>query len=66
MAETRRKFDEDFRQGAIEVARRDIRRARIGRSEIGGVAANERAHHCIQCSAGTCPCSARRCTAACS
>jgi hypothetical protein len=39
MAETRRKFDEDFRQGAIEVARRDIRRARIGRSEIGGVAA---------------------------
>ena len=56
MAETRRKFDEDFRQGAIEVARRDIRRARIGRSEIGGVAAkraaNERAHHCIQCSAG--------------
>jgi hypothetical protein len=49
MAETRRKFDEDFRQGAIEVARRDIRRARIGRSEIGGVAAkraaNERDHH---------------------
>lgn len=43
MAETRRKFDEDFRQGAIEVARRDIRRARIGRSEIGGVAAKRAA-----------------------
>jgi hypothetical protein len=38
------------------VARRDIRRARIGRSEIGGVAAkraaNQRDNHCIQCSAG--------------
>ena len=56
MAETRRKFDEDFRQGAIEVARRDIRRACSGRSEIGGVAAkraaNQRDYHCIQCSAG--------------
>jgi hypothetical protein len=45
MAETRRKFDEEFRQGA----------ARSG-PKIGGVAAkraaNERDHHCIQCSAG--------------
>jgi hypothetical protein len=56
MAVTRRKFDEDFRQGAKRRARRDIRRARIGRSEIGGVAAkraaNERDHHRIQCPAG--------------
>ena len=56
MAETRRKFDETSGRVPHGVARRDIRRARIGRSEIGGVAAkraaNQRDHHCIQCSAG--------------
>lgn len=56
MAETRRKFDEDFRQGAARSGPKRHRRARSGRSEIGGVAAkraaNERDHHCIQCSAG--------------
>ena len=45
MAETRRKFDEASGRVPHGVARRDIRRARIGRSEIGGVAANERDHH---------------------
>lgn len=43
MAETRRKFDEDFRQRAARSGPRDIRRARIGRSEIGGVAAKRAA-----------------------
>lgn len=70
MAETRRKFDEDFRQGA----------ARSGPKTFDALASVDRRSEAWQPSGqpmsatttafsaqrGTCPCSARRCTAACS
>lgn len=56
MAEMRRKFDGDFRQGAARSGpkRHSTRSHRsIGDRRRGSKrAANERDHHCIQCSAG--------------
>jgi len=70
MTETRRKFDEDFRQGAIEVAEEtfDALASVDRRSEAWQPSGQPMSAPTTAFSAqrGTCPCSARRCTAACS
>ena len=69
MAETRRKFDEDFRQGAARSGPKRHRRARSGRSEIAWQPSGQpisATTTVFSAQRGTCPCSVRRCTAACS